>query len=67
MTDKKQNEQACKGELTDEQLDQVAGGLILNPTQHSPKPQSNSSIAAGEITTDSLNDNLPGNGGGVIV
>jgi hypothetical protein len=33
MTDKKQeqmqkqNEQACKGELTDEQLDQVAGGV----------------------------------------
>ena len=26
MTDKKQNEQVCKGELTDEQLDQVAGG-----------------------------------------
>jgi hypothetical protein len=26
MTAKKQNEQACKGELTDEQLDQVAGG-----------------------------------------
>jgi hypothetical protein len=26
MTDKKQTEQVCKGELTDEQLDQVAGG-----------------------------------------
>lgn len=26
MTAKKQNEQACKGELTDEQLDQVAAG-----------------------------------------
>jgi hypothetical protein len=26
MTDKKQNEQVCKGELRDEQFDQVAGG-----------------------------------------
>jgi hypothetical protein len=69
MTDKKQDKQPKKPEveLTEEQLDNVAGGLILNPTQHAPKSSVPTSIAAGEITTDSLNDNLPGNGGGVIV
>jgi hypothetical protein len=54
-------------ELTDEQLDKVAGGLILNPTQHAPKSSVPTSIAAGEITSDTLDNNLPGNGGNVIL
>jgi hypothetical protein len=57
------------GELSDNDLDQVAGGLNITPVPKSTAPKSGppTSIAAGEVTTDTLDDNLPGNGGGVIV
>jgi hypothetical protein len=51
MSDNKQNEQVSKGELTDEQLDQVAGGADKAPPP--PAKGSGSSTTVGD--TLSLN------------
>jgi hypothetical protein len=48
MTDKKQNEQVSRGELTDEQLDQVAGGDKAPPP---PAKGTGSRTTSGETFT----------------
>ncbi len=60
--------QNASKELTDQQLEGVQGGNSISkfPSPRTPKFGPPSSIAGGEIETNSTDDNLPGNGGGVI-
>jgi len=54
-------------ELTEDQLDKVAGGTQISPSYHGPKLHAPASIAQGEINSNSTDSNLPDSGGDGII
>jgi hypothetical protein len=59
-------------ELSDSELQGIAGGLFISlvtkmPNYTGPKLHVPSSIAGGEINSNSTDNNLPDSGGGIIV
>jgi len=56
------------GELTDNELEGAVGGFYAPfvPNPATPKPQQTASIAEGEISDNSISDDLPSSGGPVI-
>jgi len=68
MTQKQNKVQGVQGELTDEQLEGVNGGMMIPvlPKVTYPKLHAPSSIAQGEINSNSTDNNLPDSGGGII-